>query len=323
MCPEQACAQLCTGCPRRVPIATSRTPARNPPTRERHASVQIGVVPTDSYPALVCDLENADSAQMLAAVKDVSPSKPMSILVKDFKAVDAYTLGWPAACDPGALPPLPCTLSGHCGVRARVAHRFAFAAHTDGLVPNTRRCGVAEGAPDKATQTARRAAGMPDWFGVVRQVLPGPYTFILQASKAMPKMRLGGGKSKAKKSKQRHTVGVRMPDNAVCQELLSLLDKYAQSFLPAPAATVFSLACQNVTPRLAACRPLLCTSCSAHVEEGIETFSASLLMETYPDIDFVVDCGYEGAAASSVVDMTGGRPEVVRVGKGDVSMFEV
>ena len=68
---------------------------------------------------------------------------------------------------------------------------------------------------------------MPDWFSVVRQVLPGPYTFILMASKAMPKMRLGGGKSKAKKSKQRHTVGVRMPAHAVCQELLSLLDTCA------------------------------------------------------------------------------------------------
>lgn len=67
--------------------------------------LQIGVVPTDSYPALVCDLENADSAQMLAAVKDVSPSKPMSILVKDFAAVDKYTHGWPAASEPGELRP--------------------------------------------------------------------------------------------------------------------------------------------------------------------------------------------------------------------------
>jgi Telomere recombination len=64
-------------------------------------AMQIGVIPTDSYPALVCDLENASSVQMLAAVKDVSPAKPMSILVKNFQDVDKYTLGWPPSCLPG------------------------------------------------------------------------------------------------------------------------------------------------------------------------------------------------------------------------------
>ena len=69
---------------------------------DRAVNVQIGVVPTDSYPALVCDLENPDAVQMLAAVKDVSPTKPMSMLVKDFACVNKYTLGWPASTEPGA-----------------------------------------------------------------------------------------------------------------------------------------------------------------------------------------------------------------------------
>jgi hypothetical protein len=65
--------------------------------------VQIGVVPTDSYPALICDLQNANAAELLAAVKDISPTKPMSILVKDFAAIDEYTNGWPAPGAPGEL----------------------------------------------------------------------------------------------------------------------------------------------------------------------------------------------------------------------------
>jgi tRNA A37 threonylcarbamoyladenosine synthetase subunit TsaC/SUA5/YrdC len=69
------------------------------------------------------------------------------------------------------------------------------------------------------------------------------------------------------------------------------------------------------------CRPLLCTSCSAHVEDGIESYSAALLMETYPDIDFVVDCGFEDAAQSTVIDMTNGTPLIVREGRGDASWF--
>lgn len=64
-------------------------------------SVQIGVVPTDSYPALICDLQNANAAELLAAVKDISPTKPMSILVKDFATIDEYTNGWPAPGEPG------------------------------------------------------------------------------------------------------------------------------------------------------------------------------------------------------------------------------
>jgi hypothetical protein len=39
---------------------------------------------------------------MLAAVKDVSPAKPMSILVRSFHDVDEYTMGWPAPNEPGA-----------------------------------------------------------------------------------------------------------------------------------------------------------------------------------------------------------------------------
>jgi tRNA A37 threonylcarbamoyladenosine synthetase subunit TsaC/SUA5/YrdC len=69
-----------------------------------------------------------------------------------------------------------------------------------------------------------RNAGLPDWFKVAREVLPGAYTFILPASKNMPKLKMVDGKVK-KKTKQRSTVGVRIPDHPVCQEILNLLGR--------------------------------------------------------------------------------------------------
>ena len=80
--------------------------------------------------------------------------------------------------------------------------------------------------PCTGCKRVHTCAGQPDTFSVVRRVLPGPYTFILSASKEMPKLLTGKGKGKQKK-KQRHTVGVRMPDNAVCRELLEALERWA------------------------------------------------------------------------------------------------
>jgi tRNA A37 threonylcarbamoyladenosine synthetase subunit TsaC/SUA5/YrdC len=81
---------------------------------------------------------------------------------------------------------------------------------------------------------------MPDVFSVVRKLLPGSYTIILPASKALPKVMADSSKHR---QKQRRTVGVRMPSHPVTQGLLQMLD-----------------------------RPLLCTS--ARVEE--EQVSASM-----------------------------------------------
>eukprot|EP01025_Chloroclados_australasicus_P030535 TRINITY_DN3064_c0_g1_i2.p1 TRINITY_DN3064_c0_g1~~TRINITY_DN3064_c0_g1_i2.p1 ORF type:complete len:271 (+),score=26.82 TRINITY_DN3064_c0_g1_i2:203-1015(+) len=193
----------------------------------------IGIIPTDSYPALVCDLGSSDATRLLADVKHVSVKKPMSILARNFRDVDEYTLGWPAASIPG----------------------------------------------------------QPDVFGVVRKLVPGPYTFILPASKALPKVVVNSAKHKRK---QRHTVGVRMPADPVCQALLSKLD-----------------------------RPLLCTSVHVSEEDGMEIPDSATMMDMYPDIDFVVDAGYVRVAEpSTVVDMTSQVPEVLRVGKGDPEPFD-
>lgn len=65
--------------------------------------MQIGIIPTEGFPALVCDLCNTQAVLRLAAMKDVSPKKPMSILVRNFTDVDKYTLGWPRLTTPGEV----------------------------------------------------------------------------------------------------------------------------------------------------------------------------------------------------------------------------
>ncbi len=72
-----------------------------------------------------------------------------------------------------------------------------------------------EGAGVQGWQ-ATNMVGQPDLFRLARQVLPGPYTFILVAGKRLPKQvvdYLSG------KSKTRRTVGVRMPADAACQAI--------------------------------------------------------------------------------------------------------
>jgi Telomere recombination len=71
------------------------------------------------------------------------------------------------------------------------------------------------------------------------------------------------------------------------------------------------------------CRPLLCTSVRVEEDQGLEIPDVGSMLDMYPSIDFIVDCGpAQVAEPSTVVDMTGAYPEVVRVGKGDPSPFD-
>ena len=57
----------------------------------------MGIIPTDTYPALVCDINaSAASVETLYAAKDMSPRKPLSILCRSFQDVTTYTQGFPA-----------------------------------------------------------------------------------------------------------------------------------------------------------------------------------------------------------------------------------
>ncbi len=59
-------------------------------------SVQMGILPTDTYPALVCDIEARKAVERLYAAKDMEPTKQLSILVKNYADINTYTLGFPS-----------------------------------------------------------------------------------------------------------------------------------------------------------------------------------------------------------------------------------
>ncbi|KAJ3681264.1 hypothetical protein LUZ60_015753 [Juncus effusus] len=126
-------------------------------------------------------------------------------------------------------------------------------------------------------------------FRVVKHCLPGPYTFILAASKELPKNCVRHGPNGvATKYVKRKDVGVRMPKDSVCQFILEALEF-----------------------------PLICTSvrCPAENEWILDPV---LIANAYEQegIDFIVDDGIRVAEPSTVVDMTGNDPTIVRLGKG-------
>ena len=92
--------------------------------------MQLGIIPTDSFPALVCDVDAKQAVERLYAAKDMAPTKQLSIMCRSFSDVSEYTLGFPAP-EPGrpdafrlarqALPGPVRVLFGQCsGAPGRV-----------------------------------------------------------------------------------------------------------------------------------------------------------------------------------------------------------
>ena len=63
--------------------------------RANDACVQLGILPTDTYPALVCDIEARKAVERLYTAKGMEPTKQLSILVRNFSDINTYTLGFP------------------------------------------------------------------------------------------------------------------------------------------------------------------------------------------------------------------------------------
>ena len=57
----------------------------------------MGILPTDTYPALVCDLEAKAAVQKIYDIKQMSPSKQLSILCRSLTDIGTYTLGFPVS----------------------------------------------------------------------------------------------------------------------------------------------------------------------------------------------------------------------------------
>jgi tRNA threonylcarbamoyl adenosine modification protein (Sua5/YciO/YrdC/YwlC family) len=114
-------------------------------------------------------------------------------------------------------------------------------------------------------------------FRLLKRSLPGPFTFILPASKAVPKL------LKAKKN----TVGIRVPDNLICNTIVRQLE-----------------------------HPIMSSSLpgNIHVEEYTDP---EIIHEKFGHlVDIVVDGGAGGTVPSTVIDCTGQKPVIVREGAG-------
>ena len=121
-------------------------------------------------------------------------------------------------------------------------------------------------------------------FRAVKAATPGPYTFILPATREVPR-RLAHPKKR--------TVGVRIPDNRVVQALLRELGE-----------------------------PLLSSTLLLPGAEEPMTDGWTIKEELDHVVDAVVDAGDCGLEPTTVVDWSEGYPEVLRVGAGDPSRFE-
>jgi tRNA threonylcarbamoyl adenosine modification protein (Sua5/YciO/YrdC/YwlC family) len=121
-----------------------------------------------------------------------------------------------------------------------------------------------------------RYAKVSDYsYKTMKRLLPGPYTFILEGTKLVPKIMLT----------KRKTVGIRVPDNNICLSIVRELG-----------------------------RPIISTS--AMIDDP------SLIQDAYSSsIDIVIDGGVLHPDPSSVISLIDDAPEVLRKGKGDVSMF--
>lgn len=119
-------------------------------------------------------------------------------------------------------------------------------------------------------------------YRMMKRLLPGPYTFILEASRDVPKFMIG----------KRRTVGIRVPDNRICLEIVRTLG-----------------------------RPVLSTSVVA-AEDGIAMNDVeSIEFRFGSTVDIIADGGVIVSAPSTVVDLTGGEPEILRASAGEADLY--
>ena len=122
-------------------------------------------------------------------------------------------------------------------------------------------------------------AKVDNWqFRLLKQFTPGPYTFILDATKELPR-RVAHEKRK--------TIGIRIPEHVVAQALLETLGEPL-------------ISCTLMFP--------------GHSEPVAEPEEWREQLEN--TVDVVIDGGFCGLEPTSVIDLTGDRPRLVRQGKG-------
>jgi tRNA threonylcarbamoyl adenosine modification protein (Sua5/YciO/YrdC/YwlC family) len=117
---------------------------------------------------------------------------------------------------------------------------------------------------------------------LLKRTLPGPYTYILPGNNDLPKV-----------FKNKKTVGIRVPDNNIIRAIVNELGN-----------------------------PIISTS--IHDEDEVLEYATDpeLIFEKWQNlVDLVIDGGYGDNVPSTVIDLSGAEPVVIREGKGDIDIF--
>ena len=122
-------------------------------------------------------------------------------------------------------------------------------------------------------------------FRAIKAATPGPYTFILPATGEVPKRLM---------HPKKRTVGVRIPDHVLVCAILEELGE-----------------------------PILTSTLILPGEEEARTMGWEIKEDLDHVVDVVIEAGETSAQPTTVIDWSGGAPEVVRHGAGDASRFEV
>jgi len=119
-------------------------------------------------------------------------------------------------------------------------------------------------------------------FKILKRSLPGPYTFVLPGNNNLPKA-----------FKKRKTIGIRVPDHSIPKKIVEMLGN-----------------------------PIVSTSIYDPDEVLEYTTDPELIFEKWsPHVAFVIDGGYGDNVPSTIVDLSGDSPELIRRGKGDFDLL--
>ena len=127
-------------------------------------------------------------------------------------------------------------------------------------------------------------AKVDNWaYRLIKSLTPGPYTFILPATRQLPKML---------QNPKRRTIGIRVPDHPLVSAMLDELGE-----------------------------PIMSSTLSLPGDDMPLTDPLEIEERIGHQIEVIIDCGPTGLEPTSILDLSEGTVEVLRIGRGDVSQF--